>query len=294
MKERRSSFNLFLSLAALILCWGVHGATPEEKKLEKDLEQKKKIEAKQMAQIRVYREVIEFSGRASELGTLGVNKATVGRSDPVEMTVQREAVLDERDVKRATLVEQRDQSFSIAVEFVQRGSMVLHMNSVAAKGQRLVIAARWSNGTNVFNRWIAAPLMRRALDQGVIVFTPDMSREESVLFVRGLNNVAVKLKNQTKPPKEKKTKPADSNSTNAAPGSKTAKPKAPKADTKPPLFRGPGRGPGVGRSALPITHGQPRDPRTGRWRRAVFRGHRRQTLDQRSVRLRPVRRGSIA
>jgi hypothetical protein len=44
--------------------------------------------------------------------------------------------------------------------------------------------------------------------------------------------VAVKLKNQTKPPKEKKTKPADSNSTNAAPGSKTAKPKAPKADTK--------------------------------------------------------------
>ena len=232
MKERRSSFNLFLSLAALILCWGVHGATPEEKKLEKDLEQKKKLEAKQMAQIRIYREVIEFSGRASELGTLGVNKATVGRSDPVEMTVQREAVLDERDVKRATLVEQRDQSFSIAVDFVQRGSMVLHMNSVAAKGQRLVIAARWSNGTNVFNRWIAAPLMRRALDQGVIVFTPDMSREESVLFVRGLNNVAVKLKNQTKPPKEKKTKPADSNSTNAAPGSKTAKPKAPKADTK--------------------------------------------------------------
>ncbi len=232
MKERRSSFNLFLSLAALILCWGVHGATPEEKKLEKDLEQKKKLEAKQMAQIRIYREVIEFSGRASELGTLGVNKAIVGRSDPVEMTVQREAVLDERDVKRATFVEQRDQSFSIAVDFVQRGSMVLHMNSVAAKGQRLVIAARWSNGTNVFNRWIAAPLMRRALDQGVIVFTPDMSREESVLFVRGLNNVAVKLENQTKPPKEKKTKPADSNSTNAAPGSKTAKPKASKADTK--------------------------------------------------------------
>jgi len=230
MKERRGSFNLFLGLATLILCWGVHGATPEEKKLAKELEQKKKLEAKQMAQIRVYREVTDFSGRASELGTLGVNKATVGRTDPVEMTVQREAVLDERDVKRATLVEQRDQSFSIAVEFVERGSMVLHMNSVAAKGQRLVIAARWSDGTNVFNRWIAAPLQRRALDQGVIVFTPDMSREESVVFVRGLNNVAVKLENQAKPPKKKKTKPAES--TNAAPGSKTTKPKDPKADTK--------------------------------------------------------------
>ena len=57
-----------------------------------------------------------------------------------------------------------------------------------------------------------------------------MSREESVVFVRGLNNVAVKLENQAKPPKKKKTKPAES--TNAAPGSKTAKPKDPKADTK--------------------------------------------------------------
>jgi hypothetical protein len=146
MRERRGGFNLFLGLAALTLCWGAHGATPEEKKREKELEHQKKVESKQMAQIRIYREVTDFSGRASELGTLGVNKATVGRTDPVEMTVQRDAVLDERDVKRATLVEQRDQAFSIAVEFVQRGSMVLHMNSVAAKGQRLVIAARWSDG----------------------------------------------------------------------------------------------------------------------------------------------------
>jgi hypothetical protein len=232
MKEQRGRFNLFLGLAVWILCSGLQAATPEEKKKEKELEQQKKVEAKQMAQIRIYREVTDFSGRASELGTLGVNKATVGRTDPVELTVQREAVLDERDVKRATIVEQRDQAFSIAVEFVQRGSMVLHMNSVAAKGQRLVIAARWSDGTNVFNRWIAAPLQRRALDQGYIVFTPDMSREESVIFVRGLNNVAIKLKNQAKPPKEKKSKPADAASTNAAPVSKTVKPKDPKADTK--------------------------------------------------------------
>jgi hypothetical protein len=44
--------------------------------------------------------------------------------------------------------------------------------------------------------------------------------------------VAVKLKNQTKPAKEKKTKPAAAESTNAVPGSKTTKPKDPKADTK--------------------------------------------------------------
>jgi|GEM_PF-381916 hypothetical protein len=245
MKERRGAFNLFLGL--LVLATWIQGlvgiaaaATPEEKRREKELEHQKKIEAKQMSQIRVYREVTDFSGRASELGTLGVNKATVGRSDPVEMTVQRDAVLDERDVKRATFIEQRDQTFSVAVEFVQRGTMVLHMNSVAAKGKRLVIAARWSDGTNVFNRWIAAPLMRRALDQGVLLFTPDMSREEAIVFVRGLNNVAVKLKNQAKPPKEKKTKPADAaaGGTNApanpADGQKPkgSKAKDPKADTK--------------------------------------------------------------
>jgi len=232
MKERRGAINLFLGIAALTLAWQGVAATPEEKQRGKELERQRKIEAKQMAQIRIHREVVEFSGRASELGTLGVDKATIGRTDPVELTVQREAVLDERDVKRATLVDQRDQAFGIGVEFVERGSMVLHMNSVAAKGQRLVIAARWSDGTNVLNRWIAAPLMRRALDQGYILFTPDMSREESVVFVRGLNNVAIKLKNQAKPPAEKKKKPADAASTNAAAGSKTTKPKDQKADTK--------------------------------------------------------------
>lgn len=234
MKEPRGAFNLFLGLMAL--CLGLQGlaATPEEKQRAKDLERQKKMEAKQMAQIRVYREVTDFSGRASELGTLGVNKAKVGRTDPVEMTVQRDAVLDERDVKRATVIEQRDQTFAVGVEFVQQGSMVLHMNSVAAKGKRLVIAARWSDGTNVFNRWIAAPLMRRALDQGVLVFTPDMSHEEAVVFVRGLNNVAIKLKNQAKPPKDKATKPpaAGSKGTNSPPDTQGAGAKGPKADTK--------------------------------------------------------------
>ena len=54
MKERRSSFNLFLSLAALILCWGVHGATPEEKKLEKDLEQNMRWKFVQVKELRNY------------------------------------------------------------------------------------------------------------------------------------------------------------------------------------------------------------------------------------------------
>jgi hypothetical protein len=40
------------------------------------------------------------------------------------------------------------------------------------------------------------------------------------------------LPGECKPPKEKKSKPAAAGSTNAAPSSKTAKPKDPKADTK--------------------------------------------------------------
>lgn len=196
MRFDRGGFNHFLRVVLFCLIAAGCSSTPEEKQSKKD--------KKDAAQIQVYREVTDFSGRAAEIGSLGVNRAKVGRNDPVEISVQRDAVLDERDVKSAQVIDQADGSFSIGVEFTSHGSLVLHQNSAAAQGRRLVIAGRWSNGTNVVNRWLGAPVMKRPLDKGAIVFTPDLTHEEAVLFVRGLNNVAIKLENQTKPEKPKK------------------------------------------------------------------------------------------
>ena len=53
-------------------------------------------------------------------------------------------------------------------------------------------------------RWLAAPMITRPIENGVIAFTPDCTREEADIFVLGLNNVAIKLENQAKPPKKGK------------------------------------------------------------------------------------------
>lgn len=198
MRIDRSGFNHFLRVAIFGLIVAGCSSTPEDKQTKKD--------KKDASQIQIYREAVDFSGRAAELGSIGVNTAKVGRRDPKEVSVQRDPVLDERDVKQAQVIEQADGSFSIGIEFTSHGSLVLHQSSAAVQGGHLVIAGRWSDGTNVVNRWLGAPLMRRPLDKGAIVFTPDLSHEEAVLFVRGLNNVAIKLENQTKPAKPKKKK----------------------------------------------------------------------------------------
>ena len=39
-------------------------------------------------------------------------------------------------------------------------------------------------------RWLAAPLITHRIGDGVLAFTPDMSRAEADQFVLGLNNVA--------------------------------------------------------------------------------------------------------
>ena len=66
----------------------------------------------------------------------------------------------------------------------------------------------------------AAPIFREPLRDGAFSFIADCSREEAEHIVRGLNNVAIKLENQPKPPKAPKAKAG-------------AKPAAPKPDEDP-------------------------------------------------------------
>ena len=186
-----------LALGTLIAATGC-ASTPDQKQTKKD--------KKDVAQMRIFREANDFTGQAAEAGSLGVTMAKVGRADPMEFQVLKDPVLDERDLKKAELVEEAHGGFSIGIEFTRHGTMVLEMNSLAVQGGHLLVAGRWSDGTNVLGRFIAAPLIRRRLDKGIIAFTPDMNRDEATRFVRGLNNVAIKLENQAKPAREKKEK----------------------------------------------------------------------------------------
>ena len=39
-------------------------------------------------------------------------------------------------------------------------------------------------------RWLAAPILQQRIRDGLLVFTPDATREEAERIVRGLKNVA--------------------------------------------------------------------------------------------------------
>ncbi len=185
-------FNTFFRWGWAFLLLAGCASTPEAKQA--------KQEAKDVSVIRLYTEVRDPS--------MGGTKASLPRSNPMEVVIDKEPFADERDVVRADVVSSPG-GFAIRVELTMHGRMTLEGASVSHAGQRLVAFGQWAVGKEneeTVQRWLAAPVMRTALRSGIVVFTPDCDREEADRFVRGLNNVAIKLKNQPKP---KKVKPAE-------------------------------------------------------------------------------------
>ena len=162
--------------------------------------------------------VIRVHLEATDTGS--TPKAEVIRSRPQIIPIQKEYFLDERDVAVAQLVETPDGSFAIQIDTTPHGTKALEMATVTANGRRMVIFGQWSTDTEVAeSRWLAAPLLRGPLREGTMRFAADCDLTEARQFVDGLNNVAVKLKNQPKSrgtssaPTTTKKPPVKSNST---------------------------------------------------------------------------------
>lgn len=178
-------FNTFFLLALLLASLAGCASGPAEMTA--------KSEAKDMSVMRLFTELRDDSMPGA--------KAVLPRSNPVEIAIDKTPFADERDVVRAQVLETLG-GFGIRVELTSHGRMTLEAASVTRAGLRLVVFGQWTiNDKETVVRWLAAPAMRRALRDGVIFFTPDCSRDEAERFVRGLNNVAIKLENQPKPSK---------------------------------------------------------------------------------------------
>lgn len=177
--------NTFFRWAGLLLLAAGCATSPTEKQA--------KQEAKDMSVVRLFTEVRDESMAGSEV--------SLPRSSPVTIKIDREPFADERDVVRADVISTVG-GFSIRLELTTHGRMALEQASVSHAGLRLVAFGQWTVGKeDSVQRWLAAPVMKAALRAGVVVFTPDLSREEADRFVRSLNNVAIKLENQAKPKK---------------------------------------------------------------------------------------------
>jgi hypothetical protein len=130
-------------------------------------------------------------------------RVSLPRSNPMEIAIDKEPFADERDVARADVIKSVG-GFAIRIEMTQHGRMTLEAASVSRAGLRLAVFGQWTVGKEeTIKRWLGGPVMRRALRDGVLIFTPDCDKEEADRFVRGLNNVAIKLENQPKPKKTK-------------------------------------------------------------------------------------------
>jgi preprotein translocase subunit SecD len=121
---------------------------------------------------------------------------SVVRADPVQITIAQEPVLTEANIIAAKIIEAPG-GFAIEVRFDETGSWVLEQYTAANTGRHLAIFGQW--GDKLANgRWLAAPLITHRIGDGVLAFTPDMSRPEAGQFAVGLSNVAQFYQNQSK------------------------------------------------------------------------------------------------
>ena len=112
----------------------------------------------------------------------------VGRQQPFQVNVEKKAFLTEFNIERASVVDTMG-GYSITVQFDKEGTWLLEQYTTANRGKRVAIAAEFGE-----MRWLAAPVMNQRIANGLLVFTPDTSREEAERLVGGLNSFAEKVR----------------------------------------------------------------------------------------------------
>jgi hypothetical protein len=113
---------------------------------------------------------------------------SIGRSEPFVVNVEKAPFITEAHVENASLVDSLG-GFQIMVQLNQQGTWLLEQYSLAAREKHAAIFSNFGQ-----SRWLGAPKLSRKISDGVIVFTPDATREEAERIVRGLNNMVKQIK----------------------------------------------------------------------------------------------------
>ncbi len=127
---------------------------------------------------------------------VGINPDSTGRhqtvpiyrADPMMLTVASTPFLDEGYVMQARVVESVG-GFSIQVQYDERGTGLLENATYRYRNRHLAIHSSFSD-----SRWLAAPVIQTPITNGLLVFTPDATREEADRIVDGLNALSKKIR----------------------------------------------------------------------------------------------------
>ncbi len=120
------------------------------------------------------------------------NRFPIYREKPVWVSVDKSPFLTEGDVSSAVVVDEVG-GYVLKIQFNHQGTELLEEATAANRGRRIAILSQFGEKIKDY-RWLAAPMVNHRISDGVLVFTPDATREESEEIALGLNNVAKKVK----------------------------------------------------------------------------------------------------
>jgi preprotein translocase subunit SecD len=175
MMVRTTSFNIYL--AVVVVAAALTGCQSPTRKAEK-----------KPAFLKVH---MEAPARVS------AQTATVFRQAPMTVNVEPRPFLTEELVKTASVIDTLG-GFAVRIEFNRSGRHLLEQYTAGNNTRRLLIFGRWTDPEDPkkeVDRWIGAPRVSQAITNGMLLFTPDASREEAERIALGLRNAAKKLGN---------------------------------------------------------------------------------------------------
>ena len=123
-----------------------------------------------------------------ESGAPSAKTIYVLRSAPVAVPIESEPILSEANIVEARVIDAPG-GFAIQLQFDESSTLVLEQYSAANPGKHLVIVAKWGNSP-LDGRPLAAPLITHRISNGVLSFTPDMTRSEADRLVAGLGTIS--------------------------------------------------------------------------------------------------------
>jgi len=176
------TFNTYLQL--LLLAVLVSGCQSAEKKA-----------SKQLSVLNVHLESRDLPDREQQI--------SISRDRPFSLSVQKTPFLTQNDIQQAKVIDVVG-GFALRIQFDHQAAWLLEQASSGNPGKHLAIFTQFVMPPEKklnSGRWLAGPRMNKRITDGVLVFTPDATREETDEIVLGLNNLAKKLKKAPAPAK---------------------------------------------------------------------------------------------
>jgi len=158
----RERFNLYLLLAltATLLCGCQTGKGKKDE-----------------TTLRIHAEATE--------NTSFTRTVKIFKNESVSMDVHDLPMLTDRDVTEAKVVNTVGGGFAISLKFNSTAKWMLDHHTSQNIGRHLAIFVMFGKDPSI-SRWIAAPIISQRWSDGMIIFTPDATREEAEQIVAGL------------------------------------------------------------------------------------------------------------